>query len=99
MARLISILFVIVFVTAGCAKPSKQYEPPPREMAPRNYVTTSRVIQYADEEKIDSVNRWLWNMMTNGGMAYDNQLDATRLWLLLNGHIKYSPLMAEDESQ
>ncbi|KKM17270.1 hypothetical protein LCGC14_1677540, partial [marine sediment metagenome] len=65
---------------------------------PEDDTTVSLVVYYADEEeKIDAVNRWLWNVMTNNHMGYQWQFDSARLWLLLNNHLSCNELQAESK--
>lgn len=59
--------------------------------------TTSRVIHYDGETKKDSIERWLWNVMSNHRITYQNQLKAAELYLLMNKHIRCYPLHAEEE--
>lgn len=63
-----------------------------RQIDPSEDTTIVKVILYPNEEKVDSVNRWLWNLMTNGNVSYEYQLKAAESWLLLNKHIKCQDL-------
>lgn len=92
-------LFGLAGVLSGCIAQGEDRRVSSRRLAQKEADTTiTAVIQYANEGKIDSVNRWLWNMMTHRKLDYSHQLNAAKLWLLLNGHIGYGTLPAEDRS-
>lgn len=83
------LLFIIIFCSC---KPTKLEKVSNSNNLEEYKGVIGRVVHLPDEQKITSINRWLWNLMTFKTMTYDRQLKATELYLLINEHIKCRPL-------
>ena len=91
--RIIVVLFLLVLYYFCCKPNNSQDSHENAASVLQQDTTVYHVVKLTEEEKVDSVRRWLWNLMTNRKTHYDKQLEATRLWPLLEGHIKCEGLI------
>ena len=97
--RLLLTVLLLSFCLFGCEEQaSTQPQEPLKKLAAQEDTIVTHVVQYADEGRRESVDRWLWNLMTSRNMGYSRQLNAARLWLVLNKHVECNSLVSEDSN-
>ena len=92
-----SLLLALFLLAPGCVNESTPGNSQVNgfDSVEESHTETAKVIQLSNEEQKQSVERWLWNLMTNERLQYDTQLEAARLWLLMNEHIPGCPAPVE----